>query len=86
MLECESVSVDFHCEDICTWVDILGGCQMTCHLCPAPEDDAAMLPFIAFHILQKTISQNHDLAQAYKEYVKAINPVNLAHFIESYIK
>jgi len=34
----------------------------------------------------KTLENNHDLVSAYLEYMKSINPTNLGHFVDSYIK
>lgn len=34
----------------------------------------------------KTLENNHDLVASYLEYMKSINPTNLGHFVDSYIK
>ena len=34
----------------------------------------------------KTVANNHDLTTVYADYIKSINPQNLAHFMQSYIK
>lgn len=44
------------------------------------------VPINVMGIFQHTMRQNHDLVQVYSENVAAINPPNLAHFIDSYIK
>ena len=35
---------------------------------------------------QKTMESNYDLVNVYSEYIKSLNPVNLGHFVSSYIK
>ncbi|ELU16758.1 hypothetical protein CAPTEDRAFT_154459 [Capitella teleta] len=34
----------------------------------------------------KTMCENHDLMMVFSDYIKAINPQNLSHYIQSYIK
>jgi len=36
--------------------------------------------------VQKTIETNPDLVAVYSDYLKTVNPVNVGHFISSYIK
>ncbi len=39
-----------------------------------------------FHFdFQKTMQENHDLVTVYADYIRTINPQNLAHFIDSYV-
>lgn len=35
---------------------------------------------------KRTMSMNHDLVLCYSDYIKSINPQNLAYFIDSYVK